>query len=610
MARLLAAHRDELAAPGGVLDAFAGAEVRVILRPTRTYATLLVEAQHPFVLGDALDRDRLLDRLWEVVEQRPCIAGLVTSERRDLLRGDVPLFTGRPGSRDLWSADGERFSGLLPLSGLDAARERLARFGEEDLARQAWIIHDSIEALTLKGQDPPPYQLDRGTTGPSREEILEAARGVGKRLEEMALRGPGEAHWLGVQSQGPGTPWGLDVTGLDLHLGLPGIVLFLAYLGAVSGEERWTRLAQDGAAGLRWRTALLPRRLRSIGAFSGWGGPIYALTHLAALWNEPALLDDAEGIVSFLPDLIDRDEDLDIVSGAAGCIICLLRLWERRPSAEALAATVRCGERLLARAVPAGPGIGWVLPVAGRPLAGLSHGAAGIAWALLQLAGATGDERFRRAALEGLGYERSLYSPQARNWPDLRNGDGDDEPFFMNGWCHGAPGIDLARLDSLRYLEGEEAREEISVAVETTLADGFGQSHCLCHGGLGNLEVLLLAREALGLDLTPQIEGIVGGILADARAHGWRFGLPGRTEPPGLMVGLSGIGYGMLRAAEPHVPSILVLAPPPARFAGSAADLPPGSSRYGVSERSTENGEEGDRCLPRIAGRGVLPQPH
>jgi len=297
------------------------------------------------------------------------------------------------------------------------------------------------------------------------------------------------------------------------------------------------------------------------------------------------------------------------VAGAAGCILCLLRLWERRPSAATLEAAVRCGERLLARAEPAGPGIGWVLEIAGpRPLAGLSHGAAGIAWALLELAAATGDERFRRAALAGLAYERSLYAPGERNWPDLRNSGENGEPFFMSAWCHGAPGIGLARLACLRHLEGPEVREEIAAALETTLAEGFGLSHCLCHGDLGNLEVLLLAREALGLALGPQIAGILGGVLADARVHGWRFGLPGRTEPPGFMLGLAGIGYGLLRAAEPRVPSVLVLAPAGTGFADSA-DLHPGSSRHGVSERSTEDGEE-DRRRPRAAGRGVLPQPH
>ena len=32
----------------------------------------------------------------------------------------------------------------------------------------------------------------------------------------------------------------------------------------------------------------------------------------------------------------------------------------------------------------------------------------------------TGDERYRAAARQAIDYERSLYSPSERNWPDLR----------------------------------------------------------------------------------------------------------------------------------------------------------------------------------------------
>ena len=35
MARLFLEHREEMAAPGGPLDAFADSEVRIIVRPTR-----------------------------------------------------------------------------------------------------------------------------------------------------------------------------------------------------------------------------------------------------------------------------------------------------------------------------------------------------------------------------------------------------------------------------------------------------------------------------------------------------------------------------------------------------------------------------------------------
>jgi len=582
MYRLLAGHREELAAPGGPLDAFAGAEVRVILRMTRTYATLFMESLHPFVLGDGLDRDRLFDRLWEAVEEHPLLGALVPAERRDLLGGDIPMFTARPGSRDLWTSGlgdtGERLPGFLPRSGLEEARDRLARFGEDDLRRQAWIIRNSIEAVVLRNPDHAPPAFAEAAP-PSRSEILAAALAVGRRLEELALRAPGEAHWLGAQVSGQGTQSSLKLAGLDLHLGLPGVVLFLAYLGEVTGELRWTALARDGAATLRWRAAQIPRPLDSVGAFSGWGGLLYTLTHLAALWDEPALLDEAEAIVAFLPDLIAADVSNDVVAGAAGCLVCLLRLWERRPAPATLAAALRCGERLLERAVPAGAGIGWVLEVAGpAPLVGMSHGGAGIAWALLQLAAVTGDERFRHAAEAGLAYERSLYAPEKRNWPDLRSGSlgPNGEPHFMSAWCHGAPGVALARLAGLRHLDDAAVREEIAVALETTLAEGFGRGHCQCHGDLGNLEALLLAQERLGIDLAPRIGRLLGGTLADLRTYGPRFGLPGRTEPPGFMIGLAGIGYGLLRHLEPRrVPSVLVLAPPPLR-GRSSVDPPSG----------------------------------
>ena len=46
-------------------------------------------------------------------------------------------------------------------------------------------------------------------------------------------------------------------------------------------------------------------------------------------------------------------------------------------------------------------------------------------------------------------------------------------------------------------------------------------------------------------------------------AQGWLCGIPHGIETPGLMIGLAGVGYGLLRLAAPNdVPSVLVLAPP------------------------------------------------
>ena len=60
-----------------------------------------------------------------------------------------------------------------------------------------------------------------------------------------------------------------------------------------------------------------------------------------------------------------------------------------------------------------------------------------------------------------------------------------------------------------------------------------------------------------------QVERITAMILDSIDTHGWVTGLPEGVEAPGLMMGLSGIGYELLRLASPEqVSSVLLFAPP------------------------------------------------
>jgi type 2 lantibiotic biosynthesis protein LanM len=297
---------------------------------------------------------------------------------------------------------------------------------------------------------------------------------------------------------------------------------------------------------------------------------LYVLAHLSALWGEPELLAQAQELAEELPERIAKDQDLDIISGAAGCIAGLLCVHSRRPSARVLEVARQCGEHLLAHARQMPQGLGWQPSFATHaPLTGFSHGTAGISWALLELSALTGEERFRTAALHGIAYERSLFSAEAGNWPDLRVPDGEPNeaakpPEFPVAWCHGAPGIGLARLLCRRLLNDPMLDEEIETALCTTLVSGFGHNHCLCHGDLGNLELLLMAAQVWPeASWGKEAERQVAGILSSINRDGWCCGNPLAAESPGLMTGLAGIGYGLLRCADPKsVPSVLCLAPP------------------------------------------------
>jgi type 2 lantibiotic biosynthesis protein LanM len=551
--RLIMEHRDALLADDGPVAPFRDDEVRVIVMPTQAYGVLLRESFHPDVLRDALDRDRLFDSLWEGVVNRPELVRLIPSQVADLWRNDIPFFATRPASRDLVSSSNEVIPDVVAESGMTLARRRLRQLSEKDMEQQIWVINATFATFStaagplcarLKASEAPPSA--------SYDRLLAAARAVGDHLEQTAFRGDGDASWIGMTMVSENS-WVVSPLGSDLYSGAPGVALFLAYLGTVTGEERHIALARAALASTLKHVELNPRGIAGIGGFSGAGGIIYTLLHLSRVLDEPALLGRAQEIVESILPQIDADEQLDVIGGSAGLAGCLAALYRCTPSARTLHAAVRCGDRLIARARRMGQGVGWLAPMATRPLCGFSHGAAGMAWALLQLADLSREPRFQATALDAIAYERSLFSKVARNWPDLRR---EPETFGM-AWCHGAPGIGLARLASLPHLDDEPTRAEIDAAVKVTIAHGIGHGHSLCHGDLGNLELLLQVGEREHLDRFAAI------ILESINRNGWICGNPLQVETPGLMTGIAGIGYGLLRLAEPkRVPSVLTLAPP------------------------------------------------
>ena len=572
--KTLLGHRDELLAANGPLASFATDEVRAILRPTKIYGELLHEGYHPDFLRDGLDRERFFDRLWLPVEQQPYLTRIIPAERQDLENGDIPMFTTCPNSCDLWTSSRQRITDFFKESGLTRVQRVLRRMSDADLAQQVWFIRASFTSLSMDSAASgwSGYQVTEShSTTADREQVLAEACAIGNRLEQMALQDKDDVTWIGLALLNERT-WSLHPMGADLYGGVPGVALFLAYLGFISGNERYTLLAEKAVTTVRRQIARIRDLFPSIGGFSGWGGLVYTLTHLGVLWRRPSLLSEAEELVEQIVVGIERDEDIDILSGAAGSIAALRGLYQHVRSARIISVATACGDRLLARARKFERGIGWPSRIAPEePLAGFSHGAAGIAWALLQLNELTGKNGFREAAISGMEYERSLFSPEAGNWRDLRKLDKSDSATaenrsggtFITAWCHGAPGVGLGRLHSLNQVNDAAIQTEIKIAIKNTLTYGFGQNHSLCHGDLGNLDFLIQAAEILkDAELQAEVDRRAA-IVLESMKHGWLCGVPMGVETPGLMIGLAGIGYGLLRLVEPtRVPSVLVLAPP------------------------------------------------
>lgn len=570
MYRVLLNCRDELLAPNGPIAAFAEDEVRVVVRPTSYYGQLLTDSYHPNALRDALDRDRLLDNLWNGTERNPLLQALTAVEHDDLVHGDVPLFTVRAGSQTLCSSSGVSLGVKVPRSGMACSLATLAGMSEADLHRQRWLIRGAIAAANSK-QTP----VGNGRTArPTTPGFLESANEIACVLDTLSYQRDGLRSWIALNPHGES--WSYSPAGVDLYSGVSGISLFYAYLAELSGKAKWMESAKQCLrAGLMMAEEAsqmgVNQRYRTVGPFSSDSGLLHAAVHLSRLSGDESFAVRAGSLVQELVPWIAKDEHHDIISGSAGFLSVLLATYRAMGWDWALKAAVQCGDHLLlkAQAQPTA-GCAWsaaAVATASGPLGGFSHGVSGIGYALLQLFQATGRAPYRTAAGQAFEYERTLFTPSDENWKDLRQTAQSNEQRGILAWCHGAPGIGLSRIFALEVApENAELERELEVALRTTQERGFGGSHCLCHGDFGNLDLMLEASLRPVLSATrwrAVAERVARAAVDGARKHGWRSSGPAGVELPGLMMGLAGIGYGLLRVADPvRVPSVLMLQGP------------------------------------------------
>jgi type 2 lantibiotic biosynthesis protein LanM len=401
---------------------------------------------------------------------------------------------------------------------------------------------------------------------PAKDAYAAEADAIAGDLAGRAIRrGPGAA-WIGLDWLGDAEVFQLVCLGPDLYNGASGISVFLAAHAAVTGRATSRDLALAGVAHLRKtlksRNAARMARTWGIGGATGLGSIVYALAVMSKNLDDADLLADAHVAAElFTDDLIAADKQLDVIGGSAGAIIGLLRLYRDGQSADVLRRATKCGEHLLAqgRLGPAGSR-SWVGQGFGQqPLNGMSHGAAGFAYALASLSEATGREEFSQAAFECVAFENASYNAERFNWPDFR---GAAAPSWPCQWCHGAPGIGLARAATIKRggMDPETLTNDVRQAVEGTKRGLPAALDTLCCGSLGGIEFLCEASSALGRNDLRELASRQLTAVLDARAStgDYRWNSGKMQFNLGLFRGLAGVGYTLLRQVDRSLPNVLI----------------------------------------------------
>ncbi|MEU4037440.1 type 2 lanthipeptide synthetase LanM family protein [Streptomyces collinus] len=473
---------------------------------------------------------------------------------RDILRRNAEVLPGAPTAPETIEGEiAELLAGDVPMFTFTvdqaAVRATVEDWRTADLALEESVIQDALVGAYLNERSLPARVREAARDPHARDaerRRRELAARMVRRLCDGAVRGEdGTATWISPVFTPAG--WSIRVLPADLYTGQGGVALALAeYLTEVragrADEVPGVAATYEGAlrvlAGTEDRTPT-----PSAGAFSGAASQVWTWLALHRVLGEDRLLGRAARRAELLEGpLVDDDVEVDLLNGAAGGIVPLLDLAEATGQDRWLAAAAHIGRRLAGLATVDASGARWTTRLNPEGIGGFAHGATGIGWALARLAlseaGSGGERRdWSRLAERAFAYQESLWRPGAGNWQDVRVGAEED---FFTSWCHGSAGVGTGMLD-LHRRTGDPARLDMARrAAAACAAEGFGWSHTLCHGDLGLWQFLTAMEFGDRAELD-------GEILTSLEQRGPVGGLAREAFSPSLMSGLAGVVHTLLR---------------------------------------------------------------
>jgi hypothetical protein len=370
----------------------------------------------------------------------------------------------------------------------------------------------------------------------------------------------------------------------DLFNGIAGKIIFYLHLR----DPQYLPACLSAAEVLLFHPATLQPQYYTL--YTGATGLIYLCIKLYEAAADEKYLVQAQRLArQFEQGILGQVSQDDLVSGHAGNILVLTHLYAYTQDDHPKELIRRLSGKLLRHARIAPQGLRWGhIKRSFDCLTGFSHGASGIAYALLQAAAYFNDEGLQYLAEQALDYEMAYYDEPLKNWIDLRltstRLEEEDARHWqiarfrkytsdVNSWAHGAAGIGLARLYAWQVTGKEQYAQQACLAVQRSLRDirRLKRGDFTLCSGYGGLAALL--SQAAAVWRQPALQQAVQQLAVAAvhyyQQHGtYNSYITGSISDHGLFSGLAGVGYLLQHALSPYpadaITHPLINMPPPA----------------------------------------------
>ncbi|SCG83748.1 bacteriocin formation protein, putative [Proteiniborus sp. DW1] len=514
-------NKNEILSDDGILNVFLNKKVRIVVKNTDSYGTLLKYSNHPVYCRDMLLREKLLENLWAFPHKERKIS---ISENKDLIYGDIPIFYTLTNSLDLIDSHNNSIKNYFPISGFDKVKNRIKNLSVKDINRELSIIKVCLglyDEKYNKGKKErvPLVNIVKENSNALMTEVLK----IGDYILSKSYEARDQLSWPAINLSD--NAWKVEAMDESLYSGQAGLALLFIELYKLTNEQRYKNAYDKIINSVVFNT----KYNYNFAAYTGKLSLVFPVLSELNFQGHSQYTRYIDTAMNDLEENLNNIKNLDWIGGLAGILALTCETYKVTKNNRYLELIGQIADNLV------------VLQEMEREelKEGFAHGCVGIATSLLRAYQYIQNSVYKHKALELFDLQRERY--------------GLSKEFK---WCWGATGWGIALIDTEIYEFNSIYRRDL-IQIIKNIPENLKGDDCICHGNLGDIEFLNLIKQlSLDIDINEINEKLnqrVSSILYYYNKN-QKYNVNSLPEIPNLSLftGLTGIAYQYIRLLSPQ----------------------------------------------------------
>lgn len=491
---------------------FSGLTVRNVLKSTEKYAEMLDYGYHPSYMTNYIHREKLFENLWGYNYRNNEV---IPAEIEDLLVNDIPIFFNQTTSEKLMTSSFEALSDFYEEMALDLV---IKKINESSLVSYQQQLNKLHLALGNYDGNERKYKLDKRDPIDAAFNLIQNQMILGDDEQDLIL-----TSYIFESEK----CWKRNPMNFNFYDGYAGVYAFTNALG----QENFQ--AEKVANAITEMIPQTHKEIENAEQYASALGKLYILSK--QLENGKSIdIDNLQQLFEVIHTFYKQNSFTnEWLFGRASLLKLCLNFYKQVQIPFVSEFTKNIIQDIQFEKMDN---------------SGFAHGYAGVTYALLDA--------------QELFPKNEQLSEQLNAYLEALHGNYLEDNKRAS-WCNGLVGI-LFTINKVKQTEALSTLfpfSEYEKLINNLLDNQYQDSDGLCHGNSGILALLntiYTADQDLTVDTKQKILGVRNKLVDELSTACYVQGLE-REPACGLMNGLSGVGYELLRTKNPQMSNILLL---------------------------------------------------